>query len=151
MSGAPSIKVRPTAVLIEDGCILLLEQRVSEERSWSLPGGTLEVGETVEECLIREMREETELAVSVGRLLYVCERIENETHVIHMTFLVKREEGRVACGAEPEVGAQAIKSVKLVPIAELSRYGFGARFCELASAGFPEGGTYQGSVRSIGL
>ena len=148
---APKIKVRPTAILIEEGQILLLEQRVSDRRSWSLPGGTLEVGESIAECLVREMREETGLTVSIDRLLYLCERIEVESHVIHLTFLVKRQSGHVACGAEPEAGAQAIKSVKMVPLADLARYGFGARFCELASAGFPESGTYQGNVRNIGL
>ena len=149
--GSATIKVRPTAILIEEGQILLLEQRVSDHRNWSLPCGTLEAGETIEECLVREMREETGLTVSIDRLLYVCERIEADTHVIHMTFAVTRQGGRLRVGAEPELGAQVIESAKMIPLADLAHYGFGARFCELASAGFPGDGTYQGSVRNIGL
>jgi ADP-ribose pyrophosphatase YjhB (NUDIX family) len=61
-------KVRATTVLIEDGCILLLEQQVTESlgRKWSLPGGTLEVGETLEACVVRETREETGLDVATS-------------------------------------------------------------------------------------
>ena len=40
-------KVRVGAVLIEDGQILLVEQMVTGSRSWSLPGGTLELGESI--------------------------------------------------------------------------------------------------------
>ena len=148
---AMEIKTRPTAVMIEEGRLLLLEQRVSARRGWSLPGGTLRFGETIEQCLVREVEEETGLIVRVDRLLYLCERIEDGTHVIHMTFLVTREGGSLRAGAEPEVGAQAIIGVKMVPLAELEHHGFGARFCELARAGFPESATYQGSVRNIGL
>lgn len=147
----PIIRVRPTAVLVENGKILLLEQRVSDRRSWSLPGGALEVGETLEDCLVREIKEETGLVVSVDRLLYVCERIEADTHVIHLTFLVNRQKGHLACGAEPEAGAQTIKRAKMVPLTELPHCGFGRRFCQLAQRGFPERGTYRGSVRNLGL
>ena len=38
-------------------------------RSWSLPGGKVEEGETLAAALVREMREETGLDVEPGRLL----------------------------------------------------------------------------------
>ncbi len=76
MEPAGLLKVRPTGVLVEDGELLVLRQRVTESlpRDWSLPGGALEYGETVRECLVREMREETSLNVQVGDLLYLCDR-----------------------------------------------------------------------------
>jgi ADP-ribose pyrophosphatase YjhB (NUDIX family) len=145
------IKVRATAVLVEDGQMLLVEQRVSEARPWSLPGGTLEVGETLEACLVREVEEETGLIVGVERLLYLCERIEDDLHVVHITFEVKRLGGCLEVGAEPELGANLIRSVRMVPVGLLGEYGFGQRFCDLAEAGFPGSGSYRGSVASIGL
>jgi ADP-ribose pyrophosphatase YjhB (NUDIX family) len=146
-------KVRATAILIEDGHILLAEQKVTESlrRSWSLPGGTLEIGETIEACVIREMKEETGLDVIVDRLLYVCDRIADGRHVVHITFAVERVGGELQLGVEPEAGANPIKNVKMVPLSQLREYGFSARFCELAQADFPDSGTYQGPIHNIGL
>ncbi|MFF4450184.1 NUDIX domain-containing protein [Streptomyces sp. NPDC001502] len=62
-----------TGIVIEDGQILLLDQDTDGDRSWSLPGGKVEPGETLEEALKREMLEETGAEVEVGRLLYVCD------------------------------------------------------------------------------
>ena len=50
--------VRVTGVVIEDDMILLLDQDTDTGRSWSLPGGKVEPGETLAEALVREMREE---------------------------------------------------------------------------------------------
>jgi len=146
-------KVRVTAVLVENEHILLVEQKITESlsRKWSLPGGTLEVNETLEECAIREMKEETGLEVGVDQLLYVCERIADNRHVVHLTFTVKRVGGNLRLGSEPEPGANPIHNVKMVPLALLPQYGFDERFCELVVAGFPERGTYQRAVSNIGL
>ncbi|MCP4542779.1 MAG: NUDIX hydrolase [Chloroflexi bacterium] len=148
-----SPKVRATAVLIEDGSILLAEQRVTESlaRRWSLPGGTLEFGETLQDCIVREMKEETGLDVAIDRLLYVCDRLQDNRHVVHITFAVKRLGGRLQIGFEPEANANPIKSVKMVPLASLREYGFSEQFCELAMMGFLDSGSYQGLVTNIGL
>lgn len=146
-------KVRATAVLIEDGCLLLVRQRIPQllPRQWSLPGGTLETGETLGECVIRETKEETGLDVVVGKLLYVCDRIDDDQHVVHVTFAVRRVGGSLGVGAEPESVANPITGVEMVPLESLTNYGFSKRFSELMLKGFPQCGSYRGSVASIGL
>jgi ADP-ribose pyrophosphatase YjhB (NUDIX family) len=146
-------KVRATIVLIESDQILLVQQKVTDslERNWSLPGGTLEAGETLEACAIRETKEETGLDVSLERLLYICDRIQDDNHVVHITFAVKREGGCLQVGIEPEPDANPITDVKMVPLESLCEFGYTQRFRDLAMAGFPESGSYQGLVQNIGL
>ena len=63
-------------VVISDGRALLI-RRGSEplKGEWSIPGGTLEVGETLVEGIQRELREETGLEVKALELIEVFERI----------------------------------------------------------------------------
>jgi len=63
-------------VLIENGKALLI-RRGSEPLlgQWSIPGGTLELGETILEGVAREMLEETGIGVRVLDLIEVFERI----------------------------------------------------------------------------
>lgn len=59
---------RGRAVLIRRGTEPLLGQ-------WSIPGGTIEIGETIEEAVRRELREETGLDVRVLELIELFDRI----------------------------------------------------------------------------
>jgi mutator protein MutT len=64
------------AVLVDEGGRVLLVKRRFEPLAgqWSLPGGAVDVGETLEACVIREMREETGLEVEVGPVIEVFDR-----------------------------------------------------------------------------
>jgi ADP-ribose pyrophosphatase YjhB (NUDIX family) len=140
-----------TGVVIEDGRILLLHQDTDTGRSWSLPGGKVEDGETLAEALAREMKEETGLVIEPGRLLYVCDHLPgNSTHVVHMTFQARRVDGTVgdiAAGAD----TTPIRDVEFVPISKLPSLGFSEQFAELVTAGFPGAGSYMGPKSAIGL
>jgi ADP-ribose pyrophosphatase YjhB (NUDIX family) len=63
-------------VLIEDGRTLLIK-RGSEPLlgQWSIPGGTLELGESLQQGVAREMLEETGLEVRVTDMIEVFDRI----------------------------------------------------------------------------
>ena len=63
-------------VVIDNGRALLI-RRASEplRGEWSIPGGILELGETLEEGVVRELQEETGLHVRVVGLIEVFDRI----------------------------------------------------------------------------
>ena len=58
------------AVLIDDHNQVLLHKR-SDNGAWGLPGVRMEIGETIEQCVVRETLEETGLQVAVKRLVGV--------------------------------------------------------------------------------
>ena len=64
------------AVIVEAGKVVLI-RRTHEplQGQWSLPGGMVEIGETLEAALAREMVEETGLTVRVGPVIEVFDRI----------------------------------------------------------------------------
>jgi len=66
---AEAIRPSVSAVIWRDGR-LLLQQR-SDGGQWGLPGGSVEIGESVSEALSREVSEETGLRVQAGRLIGV--------------------------------------------------------------------------------
>jgi ADP-ribose pyrophosphatase YjhB (NUDIX family) len=67
------------AVIVKDGRVLLVKRKHEPLKGqWSLPGGAVEVGETLEGCLVREMLEETGLQVRVGPVIEVFDRITRD-------------------------------------------------------------------------
>jgi len=63
------------AVIEKDGCILIARRKQGwhEAGKWEFPGGTLEEGETPEQCLKRELLEELAILTDVGDLISISE------------------------------------------------------------------------------
>lgn len=78
------------AVVVRNGQVLIVKRRYEPLAGrWSLPGGTLEIGETLEAGVIREMREETGLEVDVGPVIEVFDRIMlDERHRVRYHFVL---------------------------------------------------------------
>jgi ADP-ribose pyrophosphatase YjhB (NUDIX family) len=67
---SPKFMVGVSALVVNgDGEILLLRHTYRGNRPWGLPGGGLKHGESLEECLLREVREETGLKVEIMHML----------------------------------------------------------------------------------
>ena len=150
MKQAAIYKVRATGVLIQDNSLLLVKQKLSNNKDWSLPGGRVEPGETLEQALIREMKEETGLDVEPIRMLYVCDVAASDNTVLHITFLVKRIGGEITLPTN-EFDENPIHDVQLVPIDKLTEYGISEKFVEIIKNDFPNAGNYMGDKSNIGL
>ncbi|MFJ8980162.1 NUDIX domain-containing protein [Streptomyces sp. NPDC102282] len=140
--------IRVTGIIIESGKILLLNQDTDGPRKWSLPGGKVDAGETLEEALIRELQEETGADFEVGRLLYLCDN--TGAHVVHITFAARLVGGKVGA-VEDSADTRPIRGVKFVALDELPALGFGDLFVKLCKSGFPNAGSYMGPKSAIGL
>lgn len=147
-----SIYARVTGVLIEDEMILLVKhtQEVQTNRFWSLPGGKVERGETLDFAMKREMLEETGLNVEIEKLLYVCDKPEEEVSRIHFLFLLRRISGVVTLPSNM-YDENNITEIRFVPIAELQELNFSNVFMNLALNKFIDAGNYMGHKSRIGL
>jgi 8-oxo-dGTP diphosphatase len=76
-------------IVISDGQLLLMERWRPGMHYFSIPGGGIEPGETPEECVRREILEETGLTVTVGRQVFEM----RDGDVTHKIFLCEYESG----------------------------------------------------------
>ena len=94
--------MRAQIALFVEGDLLCVRHRRARTDYLVLPGGHLDRGETLWEAAVREMREETGLAVEDGRLWAVSEFHGNGRQVLDCTFYATRWSGRPHLGSDPE-------------------------------------------------
>jgi ADP-ribose pyrophosphatase YjhB (NUDIX family) len=104
---------RYQGAIIRDHHMLLIRHRrhSTGESYWVIPGGGLEAGETAEECVSREMKEETCLEVQVLELLLDCPVPPGNPYQRLRTYLCKPAPGEARPGYEPEPDAAASYSI----------------------------------------
>jgi mutator protein MutT len=97
------------AVIIDSERVLLIRRANQPSKGeWSLPGGAVEVGESLEAALAREVREETSLDVTVGPVLEVLDRIRRdevdrvEYHYVIVDYLCHPHGVAAACGSDAD-------------------------------------------------
>jgi 8-oxo-dGTP diphosphatase len=100
----------------ERGVVLIRRASEPFKGRWALPGGFVEVGETVEEAADREAAEETGLVVEVARLVGVYSDPERDPrgHNVSVAFLVRVLSGDLAAASDAaEVSVLDPASVEL--------------------------------------
>jgi|SRR5438105_14143422 len=123
MRAYPDRPIVGVGAIVLDGDRVLLVKRAHEplKGEWSLPGGAVDVGETLEEAIRREVREETCLDVEVGPIVDVLDRIRYDPdgrvkfHYVLVDFLCRRLAGTLHCASDAEDAAWAER-------ADLGRY-----------------------------
>ena len=95
------------AVIVDGGRVVLVKRRYDPLKGrWSLPGGAVEVGETLEAALAREMTEETGLVVDVGPVVHVFDRITRDAvqrvhyHFVLVDYLCRPVSGSLRAGSD---------------------------------------------------
>ncbi len=87
-------------VLVENGRVLLTDTVVPSGVITNFPGGGLELGESPLEAVAREFREETQIEVEVGELLFCSQRFQQnpeypDEQLMHIYYRVRRVSGEV--------------------------------------------------------
>jgi ADP-ribose pyrophosphatase YjhB (NUDIX family) len=110
------------AVVFRGEEVLLVRRGQEPARdSWSLPGGLVELGETLEGALKRELEEETGLTVKILGITAVLERIYRDPagripyHYVLVDYLCEYEGGELSPASD-------ITAARFVPLSELSRF-----------------------------
>jgi mutator protein MutT len=77
------------AIIVDAGRILLVRRGAQPLKGeWSLPGGALEIGETLSAGLIREVHEETGLAVEPVELIELLDRIYRDGERVRYHYVI---------------------------------------------------------------
>lgn len=94
------------AVIVRDNQVVLIRRgKPPKAGEWSLPGGGIELGETTEQAILREVLEETGLQVDLGPLVDTVDYIETgaggiKYHYVLIDYLAHYRAGTLVSGSD---------------------------------------------------
>ena len=123
----PSVpRVGVASVTVRNGKVLLIRRGIEPSLGlWAFPGGTLKLGETLQECAAREALEETGITIKVGTCAYVFDYFERDDegklkfHFVVVDFAAEYISGEPK-GADDAVDARWLTPQELekMPVAK---------------------------------
>lgn len=121
-------------MVVESRVLLIRRGKEPLRGRWTVPGGTVELGEPLETALVREMAEETGLEVEPIEVITVFDRIQRVagevvSHYVIVDFLCRWRAG------EPRAGSDA-EAVAWVEAADLDRCDLPPKTVEVVDAAF---------------
>ncbi len=95
----PTVLVVAAALIDADGRVLICQRPAGKQLAglWEFPGGKVEPGETPEECIIRELKEELDIDVKAACLspFVFASHSYDSFHLLMPLFLLRRWDGVV--------------------------------------------------------
>jgi 8-oxo-dGTP diphosphatase len=123
------------AVIVRDGQVLIVKRKYDPlAGQWSLPGGGVELGETLEASVAREMLEETGLDIEVGPVIEVFDRITRDErgevryHFVLVDYLCWPIGGELRASSD-------VADARFVDPAELPHYNLTVKANEVIARG----------------
>jgi len=115
--------VRVAIVILKEEKILLVQHKKKDKKYWLLPGGRVDFGETLIEAIQREMSEEANIKVKVGKLLFISDAIspdvDSKRHIINIFFEGEIIDGELKIGDE-----EILQRIEFVPLNQLDELTF---------------------------
>jgi 8-oxo-dGTP diphosphatase len=96
-------------ILIDRRIVLIKRASEPNKGKWTIPGGKVKFGENLESALKREIKEETNLEVEVGKMVCIYEYIKGGNHYVALDFLLTSHSGELKAMSD----AAEIKLVEL--------------------------------------
>lgn len=98
-------RIRSSAIIIRNNKVLLIHRKKPGQEYWVFPGGGVEDGETPEQALVREVKEETNLDVKSFKPAFEC--VFNGDGVMHPFYFCDVNGGKVEIiGEEKDINSE---------------------------------------------
>jgi len=114
-------------ILHKDHLLLIQRGQPPSLGKWTLPGGVIEVGESPEEAVVREVQEECRLTVAVISVIDVVNRVIRDEHdaiqyhYVILDYLVRCQPDQALADLVPHPGSDVVDA-RWIPLPDIMQY-----------------------------